>query len=250
MLLVRMREMAEEAGYRAVLVEAHEGKTMPELLVPSLRQILFSLNSVANAKEKARRGLRVLKSFISSIRLSMSSDLTFSLGIDPEIGTADSGDLEADLGELLVAVGEAAKAANIAISLCIDELQYLSEVEFSALIMAIHKINQLQLPVIIIGAGLPQILGLAGSSKSYSERLFDFPRVGALQENDAIAALRVPASLMGVSFTDGALREILRITQCYPYFLQQWGHDAWNLATTSPINEQIIEMATKCPYVR
>jgi hypothetical protein len=244
-LLVRMREMAEEAGYKAVLVEAHEGKSMAELLIPSLRQILFSIDTIANAKEKARRGLRVLKSFMTGIKLSVDADLTFSLGIDPEIGTADSGDLEADLGALLVAVGEAARAADMAIALCIDELQYLNEAEFSALIMAIHKINQLQLPVIVIGAGLPQILGLAGSSKSYSERLFDFPRVGALRENDAMAALQVPVSSMDVTFTAGALEEILRITQCYPYFLQQWGHESWNIAEASPINEAIVQIASE-----
>ena len=244
-LLVRMREMAEEAGYKAILVEAHEGKILPELLVPSLRQILFSLDGMAKAKEKARRGLRVLKSFVSRLKFGVSSDMSFSLGIDPEVGTADSGDLEADLGELLMAVGEAAKAANVAISLCIDELQYLTEHEFSALIMAIHKVNQMRLPIIVIGAGLPQILGLAGESKSYSERLFDFPRVGALSEEDAVAAVQVPTATMGVTFTPSALSEILHMTKCYPYFLQQWGHEAWNLATTSPIDNRVVNVATK-----
>jgi hypothetical protein len=235
--------MAEQAGYKAVIVEAHEGKRMAELLVPSLRQILLQLDTMASAKEKARRALRVLKSFVGALRLSIG-EINLELGIDPEAGTGDSGDLEADLAELFVAVGEAARAANTAVSLCIDELQYLNEKEFSALIMAIHRTNQLKLPIVLVGAGLPQILGLAGASKSYSERLFDFPRVGALSEDDAKAALRVPLEPMRVRFTAQALNELLRVTECYPYFLQQWGHESWNLAEVSPITEEIVRKAT------
>jgi hypothetical protein len=243
-LLVRIREMAEDAGYRAAIVEAHEGKTMAELLVPSLRQILFQLDIIANARDMARRGLRVLKSFVGGLRIGIG-DYHLELGLEPERGTGDSGDLEADLAELFVAIGEAAKAGRTAISLCIDELQYLNETEFSALIMAIHRTNQLKLPIVLVGAGLPQILGLAGSSKSYAERLFDFPRVGALGEVDAKAALQVPAESMGVRFSESALNEILHVTECYPYFLQQWGHESWNLAPASPISDAIIEQATE-----
>jgi GTPase SAR1 family protein len=157
-LLVRIREIAESNGYKAVMVEAHEGKSLPALLVPSLRQTLFSLDTVAGAAEKAKRGLRVLRSFVSGLKLSVG-EIDIRLSIEPERGSADSGDLEADLGELFIAVGEAGKAAHTAIAICIDELQYLSEQEFSALIMAIHKTNQAQLPVIVVGAkGMPQIL--------------------------------------------------------------------------------------------
>jgi hypothetical protein len=242
-LLVRIREMAEQSGYKAVIVEAHEGKRMAELLIPSLRQVLLQLDVIANARDKARRALRVLKSFVNGLKFSMG-EIHLELGISAETGTGDSGDFEADLGELFIALGEAARAGNTAISLCIDELQYLNETEFSALIMAIHKTNQLRLPLVLVGAGLPQILGLAGASKSYSERLFDFPRVGALSEQDAKAALRLPVELMQVRFTGQALNEILRVTECYPYFLQQWGHESWNLATISPITEDIVKRAT------
>jgi hypothetical protein len=234
--------MAEEIGYRAFHVEAHEGKTMPELLVPILREILLGLNAVESAKEYARRGLRVLKSFVGAFRVSLP-DYNLELGIDPQIGSADSGDLEADLSSLFVTVGEAAKYAKTAIALCIDELQYLSEKEFSALIMSIHRVNQLQLPIVVVGAGLPQILGLAGSSKSYSERLFDFPRVGELSQQDAISALRLPVEAQNVKFTNDALSEILRITECYPYFIQQWGHESWNIAPRSPIDIDVVKQA-------
>jgi hypothetical protein len=239
--------MAESTGYKAVIVEAHEGKRMAELLVPSLRQILFGLDIFENAREKTRRGLRILKSFVGGLKFGAARgdlNLNLELGINPERGIADSGDLEADLADLFVAVGEAARAGKTAVALCIDELQYLNETEFSALIMAIHKTNQMKLPIILVGAGLPQILGLAGASKSYSERLFDFPRVGALNEQDAKAALQVPVWSMGVSFSKRALDEMLRVTECYPYFLQQWGHEAWNMAKSSPITDRIVKAST------
>jgi hypothetical protein len=242
-LLVRIRELAETAGCRAAMIEAHEGKPLPALLVPSLRQILFQLDKVANASDKVKRGLRVLRSFMNSVKLTIN-EVDVGLSIEPEHGTGDSGDLEADLGELFLAVGEAAKAAGTAVAICIDELQYLNEIEFSALIMAMHKVSQMQLPVVMVGAGLPQIVGLAGESKSYAERLFDYPKVGALAEKDAIAAIATPVESAGVSFTADAIQEILRKTECYPYFLQQWGYEAWNLAKASPIGIDVVNNAT------
>ena len=242
-LLVRIKELAEDDGFKAAIIEAHEGKSLPGLLVPTLRQILFSLDTIASARDKAKRGLRVLLSFVRSAKLTIG-DYDIGLSIDPERGTADSGDLEADLGQLLIAVGEAARAAGKAIAICIDELQYLSEAEFSALIMAIHKITQNQLPIVVIGAGLPQIIGLAGESKSYAERLFDYPMVGALSGSDARAAIERPMEELGVRFTDQAIVEILRRTERYPYFLQQWGHEAWNIAEDSPIHIDDINRAT------
>ena len=242
-LLMRIREMAEEADYKAVMIEAHEGKPLAALLVPSLRQILFQLDKVAAAGDKVKRGLRVLRSFMESIKFNIG-DADVGMSIQAERGTGDSGDLEADLSELFLAVGEAAKAAGTAIAICIDELQYLNKKEFSALIMAIHKVTQMQLPIIMVGAGLPQIVGLAGESKSYAERLFDYPKVGALTPQDAAAALETPAAGEGVTFTPDAIAEILRMTECYPYFLQQWAHEAWNLANDSPIDLRVVRAAT------
>lgn len=243
-LLGRVREMADGMRLRATNIEAHEGKSLPALLAPPLRQTLFSFSAVANAKDRAMRGLRILRSFVSALKVKVG-EVDIGLSIDPELGTADTGDLEADLGELFIAVGEAAKAAGSAFVLCIDELQYLSEDEFSALIMAIHRTNQLQLPILVVGAGLPQILGLAGNSKSYAERLFDFPAVGALNTDAAREALVAPVASQAVAFTAAALEEILRLTECYPYFLQQWGHESWNLAENSPIGMGTVQKATE-----
>lgn len=241
-LLVRARELAENDKLIVIDVEAHEGKTLPQLLVPGIRKAFFSLSLIEAAKEKARRGLRVLKGFLSGIKLNLG-ETDISLSIEPERGTADSGDLETDLPELIVALGEAAKSAGRSIAIIIDELQYLSSEEFSALIMSMHKVNQRSLPITMIGAGLPQILGLAGNSKSYSERLFTYPEIGALKAPDAEAAIMNPARSEGVSFSTGAIDKIMAYTHRYPYFIQQWAHDAWNVARGSRITEGDIEKA-------
>jgi len=226
-LLVRIKHLAEEEHIRAIYIEAHEGKTLPELLVPGIRQTLFALSLVENAKDKARRALMVLKSFLSGLKVTVND---IEIGIDAEVGTADSGDMEADLPELLMALAEAAQASKTPVAIFIDEMQYLSEKEFSSLIMSIHRINQNSLPLILVGAGLPQILGLAGNSKSYAERLFSYPKIGALAEQDAVNAIVTPAATEGVRFEPAAVQQILTVTKRYPYFLQQWAYEAWNIA--------------------
>jgi hypothetical protein len=243
-LLNRFREMAEAERYSTVMIEVTESRSLPELLIPALRRVLIQLDSAEGTSDRVKRGLRVLRSFIGAIRLKYG-DVEVGLDIDPERGAADSGDLEADLGELFVALGEAAVDRRAAIAIIIDELQYLSEEEMSALIMAIHRISQRQLPLILIGAGLPQLVGLAGRSKSYAERLFRFPEVGPLGTKDAADALRGPIRREGVDFTDEALQELIRITGGYPYFLQTWGYHVWSLAKVSPISVDVVRLANE-----
>jgi hypothetical protein len=226
-LLVRMQSMAKDEGFQVIYVEATEGKSLPELLVPGLRSALLALSVVEAAKEKAKRGLGILKGFVAGFGISFGG---MELSYDPTVGVADSGDLEADLPELLIEVGEAAAAACRCVVLFVDELQVLERRELSALISAVHKINQQTLPIAFIGAGLPQVLALAGNAKAYSERLFVFSPIGELSEEDATAAITHPAEAMDVEFEPDAISEILRVTQRYPYFLQQWAHDAWNIA--------------------
>lgn len=245
-LLNRVRDFAIQKGFLTIFIEAHEEKSMPVLLLPHLRKILIKLNSNEQINEIARRGLRVLKSFASvfKARLSLNESIDVELGIEPESGTADSGDLEHDFAELLIAVAEAAKSRNTAICMMIDEIQYLKEAELSALIMALHQISQNGLPLVLYAAGLPLILGLAGRSKSYAERLFSFPKIGVLDNLAARQALERPAEAQGVEFTPDAIAEILERTGRYPYFLQQWGYEVWNTAQISPITRNDVIIAT------
>lgn len=231
-LLNKVQEMAEAAGHVTSFIEAPEGRPLSELLVPKLNQVLRQLSLTERAKAKSHQALRALRSFASAFKLTYGE---MTLSVDPEVGVADSGDLESDLPELFLRVGEAAKAAGRAWTLLIDEVQYLRPTDLAALIVALHKINQKDLPVLFFGAGLPQVAALSGDAKSYAERLFHYPAVGPLLPNDAITAIRQPVEDEGQCITDAALNEILLRTQGYPYFLQEWGYQCWNIAQGAQI---------------
>ncbi len=242
-LLNEIMRKATAQGYRVLMVEAHEGKRLAPFLAPHLRTVLYELNRMAGVGHKVKRALSVLRSFVGTIKVEYQ-DVALSLDVDPEAGSADSGDIEVDLPNLFVAVAEAAQDRNTAISLLIDEVQYFSQKELGALIMAMHRIQQRQLPMVLIGAGLPILPGLAGESKSYAERLFAFPDIGELSAADSAKALQDPARAAGAEFQKKALDEIYRLTVGYPYFLQEWGYQAWNHAPTPLITIDIVRAAT------
>ena len=156
----------------------------------------------------------------------------------------DSGDLDTDLTSLLQVAGEAARARGTALVLLIDEMQYVEERQLGALIAALHRTAQRQLPVTLIGSGLPQLIGHAGSAKSYAERMFSFPEVGPLSGEAAARAVESPARRLGVTYSPVAVDEILRITECYPYFLQEWGAACWRVARGPTVTRSDVEAAT------
>ncbi len=243
-LLNEVRRMAQEAGYRTVLVEAHEDKALGPLIAAPLKTVFFELDRIAQTGDRVKRGLRVLRSFLGGLKVKMG-ELEIGLDIDPETGAADSGDIEIDLPNVFEALGEAAKEKKSAVAILIDEIQYLSQKELGAVIMAMHRMQQRQLPVVLLGAGLPVLPGLAGESKSYAERLFAFPDVGALSEADSNKAVSEPALAEGVKLSDAALAETYRLTKGYPYFIQEWGYQIWNLAVASPIDLEVVQAAAE-----
>ncbi|MGV3655312.1 MAG: ATP-binding protein [Noviherbaspirillum sp.] len=242
-LLDRVREDAESAGIHTLRVEAPEGRSLPALLAPQLRQALLRLSQIAAAKDYAVRGLRALAGFASKLKFTFG-DIEVGIDYDPEPGLADNGDLEHDLQALFEQVGLAAKSANTALALFIDELQYVEEPQLAALITAMHRTEQRQLPVVLVGAGLPQLRGRMGNAKSYAERLFDFPEIGPLPPAAARLAIEKPLEDEGVSITDQALSQILQVTQGYAYFLQQWGSHTWRAAQASPIDIGDVNIAS------
>jgi hypothetical protein len=249
-LLNEIERMARAEQYRTISIEAHEEKPLGPLIAPHLRQMLYEVDRLAGAGDKVKRGLAVLKGFMNGIKVTVG-EIEIGLDMEPVQGVADSGDLEIDLPNLFVAVAEAAVERQTAIALFIDEIQYFAQKELGALIMAMHKVQQRQLPLVLLGAGLPILPGLAGESKSYAERLFNFPDVGALSEPDAAKALREPARAAGVTFEAQALAEVFRLTQGYPYFLQEWGYQAWNLVPEGEaITLAIIQHATAAAIPR
>ena len=241
-LLNEIKRMADRDGYHTISIEAHEGKALGSLIAPYLRSLLYDLDRIAGAGDKVKRGLAVLRSFVGALKVTVG-DVSIGLDIDPEKGSADSGDLEIDLPNLFVAIGEAAADRDTAVAIIIDEIQYLSDTELGALIMAMHKMQQHQLPLVLLGAGLPILPGMAGESKSYAERLFSFPIIGALSQENSAKALQEPAHDAGVAFEIAALDEVFHLTKGYPYFLQEWGYVSWNLATESPISLQVVQNA-------
>ncbi|MGE3145145.1 MAG: AAA family ATPase [Pseudorhodoplanes sp.] len=243
-LLDRMRDDAEASGLHTIRVEAPETRSLPAILAPQLRQALLRLSQVAKAKEFAQRALRGLAGFVKALKVKYQ-DIEVGLDFDPEPGLADNGDLEHDLQALLEVTGIAAKEAGTAIAIFIDELQYVEEEELEALITALHRTAQRRLPVVLVGAGLPQLPGRMGRAKSYAERLFDFPQVGPLAQAAGRIAIAKPAKDQGVDITEDALQRILLEAHGYPYFLQEWGKHAWDAAEESPITLHDVERASK-----
>lgn len=242
-LLDRVREDAEAAGIHTVRIEAPEGRSLPALLAPQLRQALLRLSQIEAAKEIAVRGLRALAGFASKLKVTFG-DIEVGIDYAPEPGLADNGDLEHDLQALFEQVGLAAKSAGTALVIFIDELQYVEEPQLAALITAMHRTEQRRLPVVLVGAGLPQLRGRMGNAKSYAERLFDFPTIGPLPPQAAGLAIDKPLRDENVRITPEALNQILQITQGYAYFLQQWGSHTWRAAKASPIDLDAVTAAS------
>ncbi len=243
-LLDRMRDDAEAVGLQTIRIEAPEGRSLPAILAPQLRQSLLRLSRVAAATAVAHRALRALAGFAKSLKVKYE-DIEVGFDFDPEPGLADNGDLEHDLMALLEVVGAAAKAADTALVLFVDELQYVEESQLAALITALHRTAQRRLPVVLVGAGLPQLRGQMGHAKSYAERMFEFPEVGPLTNDEARSAIAKPAADNDVKITDQALDKILEQTRGYPYFLQEWGKHAWDAAQASPISEADVDAASR-----
>lgn len=242
-LLDRLRDDAEAAGLHTVRVEAHENRSLPALLAPQLRQALLRLSRHELAKDLSHRALRGLAGFAKALKVKFQ-DIEVGLDFDPEPGLADNGDLEHDLQALLEVAGAAAKKAGTALVMFVDELQYVEETQLAALITSLHRTAQRKMPVVLVGAGLPQLPGKMGKAKSYAERLFDFPALGPLSDEAARLAITKPAADEGVAFSEDALAAIVQATRGYPYFLQEWGKHAWDAAERSPISGRDVERAT------
>lgn len=244
-LLNRIRLDAEARGFASVKIEAPEERSLPALLAPALRANLIKLSRGAAEKSAVHKALGVLAAFAKALKVGFHDiELSLDLDIEPEPGVADSGDLDNDLADLLAAVGAAAAERDTAVVLFIDELQYVPEPQLAALISALHNASQSQLPITMVAAGLPQLVGQTGRAKSYAERLFEFAPIDRLDDAAARDALIVPAENEGAAYKDLAITEILKQTRGYPYFLQEWGKHSWNVADRSPIAADDARQAT------
>lgn len=246
-LLNKLAEVAHTEGCLPVVLEAPEDQSLAAMLLPPLRSALFTLSKSEKARDLAKRGIAVLRSFAGAFKVKVGE---VEFGMKPDAGTADSGNLEYDLPALLETVALAAKADGRALVLFIDEVQYLTSPDLRALIVATHKLGQKALPFLLIGAGLPQLAGLAGDAKSYAERLFDYPAVGPLLSPAARDAISAPLKRASQSIDGKALEHIIKQTHGYPYFLQEWGYQAWNAAAGSPITLADVKLAARAAVER
>lgn len=242
-LLGKFRQKALETDWIVLELEVqkHDDKEFRRTVAGKARTALLELSPRARWTERARRAAAVLKSF--SFSIDPSGAMQFGLDVERAEGSADHGDLALDLTDLLVALGDAAQSVNRGVVLLLDEVQFLSKTQLEALIAGLHKTVQRSLPITMVGAGLPQIAELAGDAKSYAERLFQFPTIGILEMDDAREAFAGPAAFEDVEVDEDAVQLALQITGRYPYFIQELGYAAWDLAEGNSIQRFDVENA-------
>ena len=224
--------MATDDGYIVEQIEMSENDKFDIKMTNHIRKILLQISLFEHAKDKLKKAFRVLK----SLSLTLPDGPEISIDVDAMAGEADSGNFETDLTDMFVHIGNAAKEEGKSVCILIDETQYLKESDMAALIASCHKVSQLELPLVVICAGLPSIAAMAGDAKSYSERLFEFIPVSNLVSPEVELAISQPAKDLGVEFTDEAILEAITITKGYPYFIQELGKHTWNHAEKSPIS--------------
>ena len=228
-LLNEFGVIAQSEGWVHAHIEATEDVRIAASLAGVARRVLIELSLRERAKDRARRALGVLRSFVK-VHVPLGDVGNITIDLDPLPGRADSGQLDSDLAGLFTELGETARVGQSGVLITIDEIQYLAKSELSALIIGLHRVSQLGLPVLVVGAGLPSLPGLAGEARSYAERLFNFINIGSLDETDARRALVQPVEDEGASWHPEALQHVLISTQGYPYFLQEFGKQAWSQA--------------------
>lgn len=237
-LLNTFKDMAEEQGWYAAKLEIRHDTDLRVTISRVAHRLLLEMSTSERIKDRANKALRVLKSF--SLRTPEGFEL--SLGVEPA-GTADSGDLEYDIAELFLELGQTALEGGTGVALLIDEIQFLNRQELEALIHALHEVAQAELPLALTGCGLPSLPRLAGEAKSYAERLFLFQSVGSLDSAAASDALTIPAVNAGVQFEPAAVEAILELSDRYPYFLQEYGKHSWLIAKDEAITDRDVEEA-------
>ncbi|HET6875013.1 MAG TPA: ATP-binding protein [Acidimicrobiales bacterium] len=225
-LLNEYEQLAEARGFFHEHVEVNEAGDLPLRLAAAFRRALLAMDARRRIGGRVLRALGVLKAF--SVRLPDGSEL--SIDVEAVHGPADSGDLATDLAGLFVELGEVARDHETGLLVTIDELHYVPGRTLEALIMGLHRAAQLRLPITVAGAGLPSLAALTGQVKTYAERMFTFPVIGSLPATEAREALEVPCADEGVAWEDGALDLVLEVTLGFPYFIQEFGKQAWDAA--------------------
>ena len=233
-LLKEFTKTAEQNGWISSYVEI-PARASPnifaEVIYTSIRRSLQKLSAKHAVRDRIKKAVKALRVFSIRYGVSPAGDQQISLEIDPALGLSEGiGILEVDLSDLFIEVGEAAREANSGVLLAVDEMHNLPSEDLTALIMALHRVSQEQLPLTAAGAGLPSLPGLAADAVSYAERLFKYTPINSLKKEDAWLALTRPADEQNIAWSPDALDEVFRLTKGYPYFLQMFGKHAWDVS--------------------
>ncbi|WP_346354346.1 AAA family ATPase [Azotosporobacter soli] len=242
-LLNKIESIAEANDVLYEHIEVSERSSFKAAIAFHVQKLMQQTSTKEQAKSFLHKTFAVLKAF--QITYSPEGEIGFGLKdeIEAAVGVSDTGNFQNDLTELFVALGSLAQKNQRAVCLFIDEIQYLKEEEFEALIAAVHRCNQKGLPLALFGAGLPKVTKMAGDIKSYAERLFSFVSVDSLQEEAAWLALTEPAKVLGVSYTKDAVKKIVQVTRGYPYFIQEYGKQVWEFRTKQEISLSAVDAA-------
>lgn len=235
-LLNKIEEIAEENRVLYEHIEISERSSFKVAISFHIQKLIKQMSTKEQAKYYLDKAFSILKAF--QITYSPDGEVSFGLkeNIEAAVGVSDTGNFQNDLTELFISMGSLAQKNGNTVCLFIDEIQYLKDDEFEALIAAIHRVNQKGLPITLFAAGLPKVAKIAGDIKSYAERLFSFISIDSLEPEAAKLALTEPAKKLGVTYTAEAINEILRITDGYPYFIQEYGKQVWAFIKNNQID--------------
>ena len=231
-LLKFLAEKARENGIVPVICEIKNEKSDLEDLALKLKEALCILDFKCKVKSRVQEAFSTLGNFVKKFSFNIGE---VGMSVEMYRGIGESGNLELDLSEVLLAVARAAKASETAVGLYIDELQNLDEMAMRGIVVALHRSAQELLPIYLIGSGLPTIRTLIGRSKTYAERMFVYEEIGALDEDASWAAVVKPFEDNGVAVENSAFEEIFKVSQGYPFFLQECGYQVWQHVESSPI---------------
>ena len=234
-LLNAFEDRAESEGF---LTYYHE-MTPDSSLVGEIARDAQAAMARLRLSARATKAIRGALAHLGTIKVVGPEGIELSV----DLRTADEGTIARDLSELLLQLGRAAADKRTGVVFLLDEVQFVKEVEYRSVITALHRVTQKNVPITLAAAGLPQIPRLTGEARSYAERLFSFPVISSLSESDATAALVEPARQQQVEYEPEAIELALAWTGGYPFYVQQLGKHAWNLANTTPITTADLEAA-------
>ena len=222
-LLNYIENLADEMDLPSEYMEiAERDRSFQYQMALHIYKLINRLSLLKNIESHIKKALSILKAF--TIKYGCDD---ISIEVNSANGISDTGNLANDMTELFLALGVIAQKQKKGVVLFMDEVQYIKDDEFEALMEAIHRTNQKNYPIVIFSAGLPKIAKIAGDVKSYAERLFDFIEIDSLNNEEAKLALIEPAKRFQINYTDEAVNKIIEITQGYPYFLQEYGKWVW-----------------------